>query len=167
MITTKNISTTTSVFLKLIFFITLIVITSNTIIYFSEKFIFGERFLFDDLLMNYCAGKIYSVGISPYGFGLGGKTPIPLIECMKNIIGNDWGMPVYLYSPSYLKILSSISILDFNFVKKVWILISCISIFLIILLNTKNWFKELKKLNVIFIIFYVSIIKKALPFRFA
>jgi len=155
MITTKNISTTTSVFLKLIFFITLIVITSNTIIYFSEKFIFGERFLFDDLLMNYCAGKIYSVGISPYGFGLGGKTPIPLIECMKNIIGNDWGMPVYLYSPSYLKILSSISILDFNFVKKVWILISCISIFLIMFFSYKIF--PIKKFKIIYpLIIYFS-----------
>ena len=44
-----------------------------------------------------------------------------------------------------------------------FIIIFVISIFLIILLNTKNWFKELKKLNVIFIIFYVSIIS---PFVF-
>ena len=127
MIRIKNLKKDPIILLKIIFFISLIIVTANTIIYFSEKFIFGDRFLFDDLLMNYCAGKIYSENISPYGFGLNG-TPIPLIECMKNIMGKDWGMPAYLYSQTYLKFLSILSKLDFNILKKIWILISFISV---------------------------------------
>ena len=127
MIRIKNLKKNPIILLKIIFFISLIIVTANTIIYFSEKFIFGDRFLFDDLLMNYCAGKIYSENISPYGFGLNG-TPIPLIECMKNIMGKDWGMPAYLYSQTYLKFLSVLSKLDFNILKKIWILISFISV---------------------------------------
>ena len=127
MIRIKNLKKDPIILLKIIFFISLIIVTANTIIYFSEKFIFGDRFLFDDLLMNYCAGKIYSENISPYGFGLNRST-IPLIECMKNIMGKDWGLPNYLYTPTYLKFLSILSKLDFNILKKIWILISFISV---------------------------------------
>ena len=89
--------------IKIIFFISLFIITSNSILYFFEKYINGDRFLFDDLVLNYCAGFLYSQGASPYGFGLG---KIPLIDCVKNIIGGDWGMPAYFYSTFYLRILS-------------------------------------------------------------
>ena len=158
MIDIKNINKNTYNFLKLIFFVSLILITANTIYYILEKFIFGNRFLFDDLLMNYCAGKIYSEGISPYGFGLGGfsgKTPIPLIECMKDIIGGDWGMPVYLYSPIYLKILSFFSKFDFHLLKKIWILISCLSIFLIMFFSYKIF--PIKKFKILYpLIVYFS-----------
>ena len=48
--------------------------------------------------------KIYSENISPYGIGLSGPYAF-LNECMKNIMGEDWGMPAYLYTQTYLKFL--------------------------------------------------------------
>ena len=46
--------------IKIIFFTCLFVITFNSILYFLEKFVYGDRFLFDDLVLNYCAGILYS-----------------------------------------------------------------------------------------------------------
>ena len=85
--------------LKVIFYISLLIIAFNSLAYLYEKFILGDRELFHDLVLNYCAGILYSKGISPYGFGLG-KTP--LIDCVINVTGSDWGMPAYFYSTFYL-----------------------------------------------------------------
>ena len=88
--------------IEIILFISLILVTINLLTYFFEKYIHGDRFIFYDLPLNYCAGKLFSNNISPYGFGLGKS---PLSQCVNNIIDGDWGMPVYIYSPIFLKFL--------------------------------------------------------------
>lgn len=137
--------------IKIIFFISLFIITSNSILYFFEKYINGDRFLFDDLVLNYCAGFLYSQGASPYGFGLG---KIPLIDCVKNIIGGDWGMPAYFYSTFYLRILSYLNNFEFNTIKNVWIGLCFFSISLILFFSYKIFpIKKLKKLLPLVIFF--------------
>ena len=71
---------------KTIFFISLIIVTFNSLSYFFEKYVEGDRYIFFDLPLNYCAGKLFSNNISPYGFGLG---KAPLIECVNNVIKGD------------------------------------------------------------------------------
>ena len=63
----------------------------------------------------------------------------------------------------YEKKLFLIKYLFVKLFKLEFLIIFIITIFLIILLNSKNFFKELRKLNAIFIIFYASIIS---PFVF-
>ena len=120
--------------IKIIFFISLFIITSNSILYFFEKYINGDRFLFDDLVLNYCAGVLYSQDVSPYGFGLG-KTP--LIDCVKNVIGSDWGMPAYFYSTFYLRILSELTNFEFDTIKSIWLGLCFFSISLILFFSYK------------------------------
>ena len=145
--------------IKIIFFTCLFVITFNSILYFLEKFVYGDRFLFDDLVINHCAGIIHSLNNSPYGFGLG-KTP--LIDCVKNIIGNDWGMPAYFYSTFYLRILSIFSDFSFDTVKNIWFVLCFFSFFLILFFSYKvlpiNKFKKTLPL-IIFVSFGGILIK--------
>lgn len=145
--------------IKIIFFTCLFVITFNSILYFLEKFVYGDRFLFDDLVLNYCAGILYSQNISPYGFGLG-KTP--LIDCVKNVIGGDWGMPAYFYSTFYLRILSIFSDFSFDTVKNIWFVLCFFSFFLILFFSYKvlpiNKFKKTLPL-IIFVSFGGILIK--------
>ena len=115
--------------IKIIFFISLFFITFNSVLYVLEKYVYGDRFLFDDLVITYCAGILHSQNISPYGFGLG-KTP--LIDCVKNVIGVDWGMPAYFYSTFYLRILSIFSDFSFDTVKNIWFVLCFFSFFLIL-----------------------------------
>ena len=153
MIKIKNLKQDPIILLKIIFFISLIIVTANTINYFFEKFVFGNRFMFDDLLMNYCAGKIYSENISPYGIGLSGPYAF-LNECMKNIMGEDWGMPAYLYTQTYLKFLLVLSKLDFNILKQIWILITIVSVSILLFFSYKIF--PIKKFKIIypFLIFF-------------
>ena len=136
---------------KTIFFISLIIVTFNSLSYFFEKYVEGDRYIFFDLPLNYCAGKLFSNNISPYGFGLG---KAPLIECVNNVIKGDWGMPVYIYSPIFLELLSVISKLDFNTLKKIWYFITVISVFSIIFFSYKILpIKNLKKFVPLIIFF--------------
>ena len=77
---------------------------------------------------------IYSQNISPYGFGLG-KTP--LIDCVKNVIGSDWGMPAYFYSTFYLRILSKLNNFEFDTIKSIWLGLCFLSISLILFFSYK------------------------------
>ena len=126
--------------LKVIFYISLLIIAFNSLAYLYEKFILGDRELFHDLVLNYCAGILYSKGISPYGFGLG-KTP--LIDCVINVTGSDWGMPAYFYSTFYLKILGLLSNFKYSTIYNLWFLSSIVS-FILILVFTNKVFYELK-----------------------
>ena len=121
--------------IKIIFFISLFIITSNSILYFFEKYINGDRFLFDDLVLNYCAGVLYSQDVSPYGFGLG-KTP--LIDCVQNVIGSDWGMPAYFYSTFYLRILSKLNNFEFDTIRSIWLGLCFFSISLVLFFKDKD-----------------------------
>ena len=153
MIKIKNLKQDPVILLKIIFFISLIIVTANTTIYFFEKFVFGNRFLFDDLLMNYCAGKIYSENISPYGIGLSGPYTF-LNKCMSDFMGEGWGMPAYLYSQTYLKFLLVLSKLDFNIIKQIWISITVISISILSFFSYKIF--PIKEFKIIypFLIFF-------------
>ena len=137
--------------IKIIFFISLFFITFNSVLYVLEKYVYGDRFLFDDLVLTYCAGIIHSLNNSPYGFGLG-KTP--LIDCVKNVIGSDWGMPAYFYSTFYLRILSILSDFSFNTVKVVWFVLCFFSFSLILFFSYKilpiNKFKKTLPLIIFF-----------------
>ena len=90
------------------------------------------------------------------------------------LVTSPFWINIYFTEPDFLERLGlanldyekKIILFKYLFIKLLkpeFLIIFVISIFLVILLNTKNWFKELKKLNVIFIIFYASIIS---PFVF-
>ena len=136
---------------EIILLISLIFVTINSLTYFYEKYIFGDRFIFYDLPLNYCAGKLFSINISPYGFGLG---KAPLTQCVNDVINGNWGMPVYIYSPIFLNFLSLVTKFDFSTIKNSWYFITLISMFLIILFSYKILpIKNLRKLMPLIIFF--------------
>ena len=52
----------------------------NILNWFYKKYIIGSREVFWDLSVNYCAGKIYSIGNTPYGM----MSNNPIAECIKD-----------------------------------------------------------------------------------
>ena len=55
----------------------------NILIWFYKKYLIGSREVFWDLSINYCAGKIYSIGQTPYGL----LANNPIADCIKNAAG--------------------------------------------------------------------------------
>ena len=147
--------------IEIILLISLIFVTINSLIYFHDKYISGDRFIFYDLPLNYCAGKLFSNNISPYGFGLG---KAPLTQCVNNVINGDWGMPVYIYSPIFLNFLTLLTKFDFDTIKNSWYFITLISIFLIIFFSYKVLpINSLRKLMPLIIFFsFGAILSNAL-----
>ena len=90
------------------------------------------------------------------------------------LVSSPFLINIYFIEPDYLQ---RIGLVNLDYEKKIilfkylfaklfkpeFLIVFIIIIFQIILINTKNWFKKLRKLNIIFIIFYASIIS---PFAF-
>ena len=105
----KNI--TKECILSLVLFIT----SANFILWFFKKFIFGEREFFWDLPPVYCAGKLFSENLNPYGFFPNN----PLSTCVQNISNLNEGF-VYVYSIPFLKFLNLFSEFNFLILKNIW-----------------------------------------------
>ena len=127
----KNISK--EYILSLVLFIT----SANFILWFFKKFIFGERDFFWDLPPVYCAGKLFSENLSPYGFFPNN----PLTTCVQNISGLNEGF-VYVYSVPFLKFLNLFSEFNFLILKDIWFFLIIFIIFFFVFVSKKIFFKK-------------------------
>jgi len=116
----------------------------NILIWFYKKYIIGSREVFWDLAVNYCAGKIYSIGNTPYGF----LANNPISKCINEFAGLNEAF-AYNYTIPLVKLFSLFSFIDFSELKKIWFLIICICTFYIFK-NTKILFGQNKN-NVLFL----------------
>ena len=135
----------------IILFASLLYVTLNSSFYFYEKFIEGNRYIFYDLPLNFCAGKLFSQNVSPYGFGMGNA---PIRDCVNTVISGDWGMPVYIYSPIFLEFLKPLSSLEFYTLKNFWYFLSFFSVLAICIFSSRIMpLGKIKKIFPIFLLF--------------
>jgi len=139
----KNI--TKECILSLVLFIT----SANFILWFFKKFIFGERDFFWDLPPVYCAGKLFSENLNPYGFFPNN----PLSTCVQNISNLNEGF-VYVYSIPFLKFLNLFSEFNFLILKNIWFFLIIFITFFFAFISKRIFFKE-KKLFFYIPIFFV------------
>ena len=95
--------------------IALFITSVNFILWFFKKFIFGDRNPFWDLPPVYCAGKLFSENLNPYGFFPNN----PLTSCVESISNLNQGF-VYVYSIPFLKFLNLFSEINFFILKNIW-----------------------------------------------
>ena len=127
--------------------IALFITSVNFILWFFKKFIFGDRNPFWDLPPVYCAGKLFSENLNPYGFFPNN----PLTSCVESISNLNQGF-VYVYSIPFLKFLNLFSEINFFILKNIWFFLIFFIIFFFIFVTKEIFFKEKKFL------FYISII---------
>ena len=108
----------------------------NILFWFYKKYIIGSREFFWDLAVNYCAGKIYANGYSPYGF----LANNPIYKCINDSAGLNEAF-AYNYTIPLAKLFSLFSFTSFDELKKIWFLVVCICTYFIFR-NTKKLFDE-------------------------
>ncbi len=114
----------------------------NILNWFYKKYIIGDREVFWDLAVNYCAGKIYSLGNSPYGLFANN----PIANCTKEAINLNEAF-AYNYTIPLVKFFSLFNSLEFIDLKKIWLATVIVCTFFIYK-NTKILFA--KKINYFF-----------------
>lgn len=126
-------------------YLTLFLTSINVLAWFYKKYIIGSRDVFWDLAVNYCAGKVYSSGYSPYGF----LANNPIAKCINEVAGLNEAF-AYVYTIPLVKFFSLFSFFNFTDLKKIWFFVIIICT-LFIFKNTKELFAE-KKNNFFFLI---------------
>tara|TARA_B100000029_G_scaffold516138_1_gene627152 strand:- start:1863 stop:3071 length:1209 start_codon:yes stop_codon:yes gene_type:complete len=114
----------------------LVLSSVNILNWFYKKYVIGEREVFWDLAVNYCAGKIYSLGNSPYGL----LANNPIANCTKEAINLNEAF-AYNYTIPLVKFFSLFNSLEFIDLKKIW-LITVIACTFCIYKNTKEVFAK-------------------------
>ena len=132
-------------FLYLVLFLSSI----NILIWFYKKYIIGSREFFWDLAVNYCAGRIYANGYSPYGF----LADNPIYKCINESAGLNEAF-AYNYTIHLAKLFSLFSFTSFTELKKIWFLVVCICTYFIFK-NTKKIFdKDINSILFLTILFF-------------
>ena len=122
----------------------------NILNWFYKKYIIGSREVFWDLSVNYCAGKIYSIGNTPYGM----MSNNPIAECIKNSAGLNEAF-AYNYTIPLAKFFSLFSFINFDDLKKYWFVIVCICVYFIFK-NSKSLFAKNKNSVLFLLILFFS-----------
>ena len=122
----------------------------NILNWFYKKYIIGSREVFWDLSVNYCAGKIYSIGNTPYGM----MSNNPIAECIKNSAGLNEAF-AYNYTILLAKFFSLFSFINFDDLKKYWFVIVCICVYFIFK-NSKFLFAKNKNSILFLLILFFS-----------
>ena len=122
----------------------------NILIWFYKKYLIGSREVFWDLSINYCAGKIYSIGQTPYGL----LANNPIADCIKNAAGLNEAF-AYNYTIPLVKFFSLFSFIEFADLQKIWFLVICLCTFYIFK-NTKVIFAKNKNSLLFLIILFFS-----------
>ena len=122
----------------------------NILNWFYKKYIIASREVFWDLSVNYCAGKIYSIGNTPYGM----MSNNPIAECIKNSAGLNEAF-AYNYTIPLAKIFSLFSFINFDDLKRYWFVLVCICVYFIFK-NSKFLFAKNKNSILFLLIMFFS-----------
>ena len=122
----------------------------NILNWFYKKYIIGSREVFWDLSVNYCAGKIYSIGNTPYGM----MSNNPIAECIKNSAGLNEAF-AYNYTIPLAKFFSLFSFINFDDLKRYWFVLVCICVYFIFK-NSKFLFAKNKNSILFLLIMFFS-----------